>query len=218
MDQRAFVPSRSTTSLSLLTLLLSVLPSATAQAAGWKRATKTGEGIVIDVLAKKGESIVTVRGIWTAKQTPARLWKTVNDLEHYTEFMPYLEKAKVLKRDGLSTWQYYSLDAPVISDRDYTLKLTQDANPGKNGRWRVSWVAANKVGPKPQPGKVRVTIATGNWLFESVQGGKATRVTYTVRTDPGGSIPSWIANRANRKAVPDVMRAVFKQSKKSRYK
>ena len=79
-------------------------------------------------------------------------------------------------------------------------------------------MAANKVGPKPQPGKVRVTIATGNWLFESLQGGKATRVTYTIRTDPGGSIPSWIANRANRKAVPDVMRAVFKQSKKSRYK
>ena len=64
---------------------------------------------------------------------------------------------------------------------------------------------------------MRVKVATGSWQFDSVQGGKATKITYTVRSDPGGSIPSWIANRANRQTVPDVMRALLKQSKKSRY-
>ena len=216
MDLRACVPSPSTSKLLAVTALAFGL-SSPAQAA-WKRATQTKDGIVVDVRAEKGSSIVTVRGTWTAaKQTPKRLWKAVNDLERYTEFMPYLEVAKVLKREGRSTWQYYCLDTPIISDRDYTLKLTTDANPGKDGRWRVSWVSANAAGPKPKAGKVRVKVATGSWQFDSVQGGKATKITYTVRSDPGGSIPSWIANRANRQAVPDVMRALLKQSKKSLY-
>jgi hypothetical protein len=79
-------------------------------------------------------------------------------------------------------------------------------------------VSANDAGPKEKPGKVRVKVTTGSWLLESREGGKKTKITYTVRSNPGGSIPSWVANRANRKAVPDVMRALLKQSKKSRYK
>jgi uncharacterized membrane protein len=216
MEQRVCVPFRLPIKLVVLTGL--VLGLASPAQAGWKRVTKTSDGIVVDVLEKSGQAIVTVRGVWTAKQAPQPLWKVINDLERYKEFMPYIERAKVLKREGKSAWQYYSVDAPVVSDRDYTLKLTQDSNPGAKGLWRVRWVADNKVGPKPVPGKVRVKIATGSWLLESVAGGKATKVTYTVRSDPGGSIPSWIANRANRKALPDVMRAVFKQSKKSKYK
>jgi uncharacterized membrane protein len=215
MDQRAFVPSRLTIKrLGVVALVLGL--SAPAQA-GWKRVTKTSEGIVVDVRKIDGQAIVTVRGSWTAPQSPARLWKAVNDLERYTDFMPYLETAKVLKREGASTWQYYCLDTPVISDRDYTLKLTKQPNPGKGGRYEVSWVSANDAGPKEKPGKVRVKVTTGSWLLEAREGGKKTKITYTVRSDPGGSIPSWVANRANRKAVPDVMRALLKQSKKSRY-
>ena len=216
MDLRVYVPFRSM--IRTLTVTLVVLGLSSPAQASWKRATKTKEGIVVDVRAVSGQSIVTVRGTWTAKQSPVSLWKAVNDLERYTEFMPYLETAKVLKRKGTSAWQYYCLDTPIISDRDYTLKLTTDPNPGKDGRWRVSWVSANQAGPKPKPGKVRVKVATGSWAFESVQGGKATKIVYTVRSDPGGSIPSWLANRANRQTVPDVMRALLKQSKKSRYK
>jgi uncharacterized membrane protein len=216
MDQPASVLCLLPTKLVGILALLSL--STPAQAAGWERAADTSDGIVVDVKEVPGQSIVTVRGVWTTKQSPQRLWKAINDLEHYTEFMPYLETAKVLKREGESAWQYYCLDTPVISDRDYTLKLTKAAEPGKSGKWRVSWTTANAVGPKPKPGKVRITVADGSWLLEARNGGKSTRITYTVRSDPGGSIPSWIANRVNRKAVPDVMRAVVKQSKKSRYK
>ena len=93
MDLRACVPSPSTSKLLAVTALAFGL-SSPAQAA-WKRATQTKDGIVVDVRAEKGSSIVTVRGTWTAaKQTPKRLWKAVNDLERYTEFMPYLEVAK----------------------------------------------------------------------------------------------------------------------------
>ena len=33
------------------------------------------------------------------------------------------------------------------------------------------------------------------------------KVTYTLLTDPGASLPSWVINTANKNAVPDVLRA-----------
>ena len=57
MDQRAFVPSRLTIKrLGVVALVLGL--SAPAQA-GWKRATKTSEGIVVDVRKIDGQAIVT---------------------------------------------------------------------------------------------------------------------------------------------------------------
>ena len=58
--------------------------------------------------------------------------------------------------------------------------------------------------------RVRVEINEGSWLFEPLDSGKRTRVTYQLLTDPGGSVTAWVANQANKTAVPDVMRALRK--------
>jgi hypothetical protein len=46
------------------------------------------------------------------------------------------------------------------------------------------------------------------------EGGQKTEATYYVYTDPGGSIPKWIANKANSTAVPDVFKAIRKTTAK----
>ena len=198
-------------------LLGAVLVASAAPAAGWEKVTTTSDGIFVEIRAVKGMPVVEVRGSTETKIKAERLWRVIADLEHYIDFMPYLSAAKLLKRSGPVAWQYYCVDAPIISDRDYTLKLTQAPNLGKNGIWKVSWQTDNAAGPAPKPGKVRVKIASGSWIVTALRGGAASRLSYVVKTDPGGSIPSWIANKANRRAVPDVMRAVLKQSRKSRY-
>jgi len=48
--------------------------------------------------------------------------------------------------------------------------------------------------------------------MEPLDGGKRTRATYALFTDPGGSIPSFIANKANTTALPDLFAAVRKLS------
>ena len=55
---------------------------------------------------------------------------------------------------------------------------------------------------------VRVRINDGYWLLEPRENGKKTFATYYVYTSPGGSIPSWIANKANDIAVPKVFQAI----------
>ena len=63
-----------------------------------------------------------------------------------------------------------------------------------------------------RPGVVRVKLDTGSWLLEPREGGKKTFVTYYLHTDPGGSLPAWVADKANKSSMPDVMRAVRKQA------
>ena len=57
---------------------------------------------------------------------------------------------------------------------------------------------------------MRVKLNNGYWHLEPRENGTKTWATYYVLTDPGGSIPKWIANRANNTAVPDVFAAVRK--------
>jgi hypothetical protein len=61
---------------------------------------------------------------------------------------------------------------------------------------------------------VRVKLNNGYWLLEPREEGKKTFVTYYLYTDPGGSLPKWIADKANKTSVPDVLRAVRKHAAK----
>ena len=56
--------------------------------------------------------------------------------------------------------------------------------------------------------------APGAWILEPMGDGKKTRVTYQLHTHPGGSIPSWIANKSNTIAIPDLFKAVKTRSEK----
>ena len=47
-------------------------------------------------------------------------------------------------------------------------------------------------GPKKED-LVRIPSIKGYWLFEKL-GAQKTKITYQVLANPGGSIPSWIAN------------------------
>ena len=61
-------------------------------------------------------------------------------------------------------------------------------------------------------GIVRVKINTGAWILAPLAGGKRTRITYRVSTNPGGSIPTWLANKSNTTAIPDLFKAVRKRA------
>ena len=86
------------------------------------------------------------------------------------------------------------------------MKKGSDTTP-----WKVGWVVDNSAGPKPIKGVVRVSFATGSWTLKPVQGGRATEAVYRLKTHPGGSIPSWLAHMGNKRAIPDIIRAVRKR-------
>ncbi|MBI4678910.1 MAG: hypothetical protein HY748_15130 [Elusimicrobia bacterium] len=100
-----------------------------------------------------------------------------------------------------------------MSNRDFTIKITWEPEPADGkAAYRSSWVAANEEGPAPQPGLMRVLVNDGSWTLEPVDGGKRTRATYYLYTDPGG-IPGWVVNMGNKKALPELFKAVRTRSR-----
>lgn len=174
--------------------------------------TNTTDGVQVFVRDVPGSDVREVKSISVVPAPPARVFAVVMELDNYVRFMPYVQEARIIKRiDDNSFYGYQKLDPPMVSERDYTLRYTTIKDPANN-YYRLSWDEANDKGPAKKDGVVRLEICKGWWSLEPEQGGQATRATYWLYTDPGGSIPSWIANKANTSSLPDLHSAIRKRS------
>jgi len=199
-----------------------LLTSPSSLAAEWSKAAQEG-GITIFTRDKPGTDIKEVKATGTVDSPPFACMNVVEDLGNFKDFMPYTKESKILGRDGDKVvFSYQFLSLPLINDRDYSLRIVDEspaAPPGKEpAYYKSAWTPANNKGPAPRDGVERVKINTGHWRFDPVDGGKRTKVTYYLFTDPGGMIPAFIANRANTQAIPAMFEAVGKQSKLPRYR
>lgn len=198
------------------TLISSLAPILLAAAPGkWEVAAKT-DGITVYTRERKGSDLSEVKAIGMIKAPPEKVWKAVRDYENYDKQMPYTEESKILSRDeGDKTILFYSIvNAPLVDRRDYVIKLL-DQSEWKDGRgfFKVTWSAASHPSRPESEDLVRVKVNDGYWLIEPRDGGKSSFATYYVFTDPGGSLPRFIVNKANESAVPNVFRAVRKAAK-----
>jgi len=142
----------------------------------------------------------------------------LTDVESYTSFMPYTAECRVLKREGETILAYQRISAPLISDRDYTIRVRTNAKKAENGTTYFShWVTDNAAGPPEKAGVVRVSLCEGSWLLEPT-GPNSTHATYQIYTDSGGLIPSFIKERAGPAGIRKLFNALRKQITNPKYK
>lgn len=198
---------------ALILPLLAVLAANPDDPTGFEQAART-EGIVVYKRQAKGSDVAEVKATGLIDAEPHAVWKVVRNYAGYKDTMPYTPESEVIRQtgNGKDIWFYSVVSAPLVSKRDYVIQLTDNSrwNDGK-GYLRVDWKAVDGVRPERR-GYVRVKLNTGFWKLEPREGGKKTFATYYVHTDPGGSLPKFIANQANNTAVPDVFRAVRKNA------
>jgi len=203
---------------------------------GWNF-KKDKDGIKIYNREKLDSDIRELLAITEIDAPSWRLFAVVGKYDDFKEFMPYTVVSKCLKRERISekkTINYFftALDLPLVSNRYYTLRLTDEMDAdGRPGVARSAWTMSREQGLDPSyddpqvsglfpdnfSDPVKTSINDGYWLFEPVGDGSSTRVSYYVYTDPGGKIPSFVANQANSIAVPKLMDAVRKRVKDPRY-
>lgn len=179
--------------------------------AGWEKAAEEDNLTVFAREKKNGVQEMKAEGVIDAP--PEKVWKALRDYENYKKTMPYTDVSRIVAREGGDKviWFYSVVNAPFVDKRDYVIKLVDESKweDGK-GFLKVSWTADNAKAPKKPEDVVRVNINDGYWRLEPRDGGKKTFAVYYVYTDPGGSIPRWLVNKANSSAVPDVFEAVRK--------
>jgi len=148
--------------------------------------------------------------------TPA-VCAVIDDFQNYPKFMPSVAECRLIKRDGDSIVGYQRLSPKVCADRDYTLRVWKESWHAPDGLAFMShWSPANELGPPEKKGVVRVKLCEGKWLLEP-EGITGTRATYSIYTDTGGFIPSFLANHVSLTGIKRLFAAIRKQVKDPRY-
>ena len=196
-----------------LVLLVLVAPAA-ASAGEWEKAAEV-DGVAVYSRETEGSDVREMKAYGTIDAAPERVLAVLADVAAYPETMPYTEVSKLLKRTGNQVWFYTVINAPLVDRRDYALRITLSKQA--DGSYKSQWIPANELAPPLPEDTVRVTLNEGYWLLNPADGGKRTKAVYFVKTDPGGSLPTFVANKANSQAVPDVFAAVRKAVASPRY-
>jgi hypothetical protein len=187
----------------------------------WEQRTTT-DGVAIYNRVTPGSPVKEVKAEGDFEAPAAAVWAVLRDIAGYPKTMPYTKVTAVLgqEHEGAVTYYYTALGLPIISDRDYTLKVTVDHVPSDgSGLYRLSWVAGNDYpkAPPKQKGYVRLTDVSGYWELTPTKDGAATHGVYYVHTDPASPLPNFIINKANTDSVPKLINAIREWAKKPPY-
>lgn len=123
----------------------------------------------------------------------------IKQYQEQPEYMPYVTRADLEKREGNEAWIDFDNDFPwPVSNRDYKLHFVETEEEMAGERLYVSrWTMV--------PGSGNLKDTFGSWEVVAC-GEDQSLVRFTVFTDPGGRLPKWARNVATSVAAPRVMK------------
>lgn len=117
----------------------------------------------------------------------------LDDVPANTDWVYTSKVAKITEQLAPNDMYYYSVsDFPwPLQDRDLIVHSVVEQDPDSKVVTSTSYAVEEKY--PHQKGIVRVTIFNSKWIFTPLPGGKV-NIEYTVKTDPGGNIPTFLTN------------------------
>ncbi|MHC6226506.1 START domain-containing protein [Pseudomonas sp. X10] len=167
-----------------------VMLAPVVQAEDWQVA-KDEQGIKVSLSEVAGSKYKAYRGVTLIKAPLAKVKALQEDVVGACAWVHECKSQKLLKHEGDQSWTYTQFNTPwPVTPRDSVLHVTtvQEAD----GSLTRNLEGQPKYLPE-ENGFVRVAQVQGFWKL--VPKGDSTEVTYQVHTEPGGSVPSWLANK-----------------------
>ena len=214
-------PVRQRTFLGLTSIFLAGCPTVFAAMdssdEGWKLAAVRENNVAIYSRPRPGSPLKEFKAVGPIDAPTAAVSAVIDDFKNYPKFMPFTSECRVIKQDGDSIIGYQRLSPKICADRDYTLRVWKKSWPVSDGLVFMSqWSPANELGPPEKKGVVRVKICEGKWLLEP-DGAIKTRATYSIYSDTGGALPSFISNHVSLTGISRLFAAIRKQVKDPKY-
>lgn len=126
--------------------------------------------------------------------TPDELLDFVRDVENYTNWQYHTIEAVILKVSDSSIIYRTVVEAPwPVSNREMVTEIKSRYDSSEKNL-QVVTRSTNYAYPGSEE-LVRVPFSMGVWNV-SVQGNSTLRIDYTLKIDPGGSVPAWLLNMA----------------------
>ncbi|MEM1186945.1 MAG: START domain-containing protein [Pseudomonadota bacterium] len=192
---------------ALLFLALWVSFSATA-AHGQDWETRFDEaGVVVETRPMAGSRFRAFRGRTQVDASPEEVLRRLQDIDAYPLWFPDTTEASAVLRENGRWANYVRTAAPwPVKDRDavYVSRMERAAN-----NIRIDVFAAPELAPE-RDDAVRIRDASGYWLLEAE--GSGTRITWEFHVEPGGNVPSSLANArvvATPRGALEALRAYF---------
>lgn len=132
---------------------------------------------------------------------PERVFRALMDLDHWDEFMPFVEESDASPQPDGSILSFQRLQLPpMIGGRHLRIRVR-----GQAGR-RVEWEYV--------PGSGNIEEQRGSWTLAQAGPGR-TRAVLRLHTDPGG--PAWAMDRATAKSLVWIFDGLRQHVRRSRY-
>ena len=173
----------------LLAVLLSFAGSP-VQAEAW-RLVKDEDGIQVYLHKVAGSGYQAYRGVATLNTDVQTLLKLQDDVDASCAWIHSCRQQRLVSSDHEYSWVYSRFNAPwPVAPRDSVVRVATER--GADGSvTRLLHGAADHL--PEQKGFIRVSKLEGFWRF-TPKGAGQVEVVYQVHTEPGGSVPSWLAN------------------------
>lgn len=168
------------------------------------------DGVLIESRAVRGSDMVELRLTTTTTKSPGSLCDAAFGDGKFDPEEPDLKARKIISESADERVTYDQISPPIVSNRDYAVRAKRIR--AEDGGCKMVFEAANEVAPSKPSGWVRITKLRGEWKFEPGAEGK-THVTYTIFTDPGGSIPAFMVEGSRRKFALQWMKMMLSRGK-----
>lgn len=188
---------------------LTALLASVAQAEDWQVA-KDQDGIKVSLSEVAGSKYKAYRGVTTIKASMAKVRSLQEDVAGACAWIHECKSQKLLKHEGDQSWTYTQFNTPwPVTARDSVLHIT--TSQAADGSVTRTLEGVPNYIPE-EKGFVRVAQVEGFWKL--VPKGDLIEVTYQVHTEPGGSVPSWLANKFVVDAPFNTLQALKQRAEK----
>jgi hypothetical protein len=173
---------------------------------------ETSGGVTVSSRAVPGSVFQEYRVQRTAPYPPAALCPFIYEWGTRAGDGPGIVHHQLLVDGETERIIYQQISQPVVSRRDFT--FTSLYFPAEKGPCRVRFRLTNEKGPPKPEGFVRLQKLWGEWVVEPHE--KGSLVTYTLFSDPGGSIPAFLVHGPARDSTKNAVVTMLDRAAKAK--
>ena len=204
-------------SIALAVIVGLIAWSAHAAEPAWEFAEEK-DGVKVYTRPIPGVEFREFKGVAVIEAPIEVLGTVLRDIESFPQWFADCKHTRIIEKIDDNTFIFLFVQgAPwPVSDRDVVLKASTRVD-WHGGRAVVDLVSMDDPRQPPTKERVRLRSMTGHFVFE-YQTRNRTKVSYSIKADPSGSLPAALANSTTRKYPLDTLKGMRRMATMAKYR
>ena len=171
---------------------------------------KNADGIQLFSRSVTGTKLLKVKAIAVIDADINSVKAVIDDVAHYSSWLPYLIEARVLQQTSATEMLLYSHFDAAWPARDRDVVYRVHVIQHEDGSISYQQQSQQSALMPEQDDYVRTTLMQGGYLLTPLDGNQ-TRVEMLLHADPRGKLPLWIVNIVQQRLPFESLKGLMKQ-------